>query len=95
MNHDPTRCARPECRFSPLPEINADGVLEVSLFCSKACRGYCIAAYYTSNADPTDEVQRQLRQLVLVNALLDLRESPSEWDASFPTVEGMKAVLRA
>lgn len=90
---DNARCLRPDCRFQPLPTLNDAGELEISPYCSNACRVYCIAAYYTANAEQTAEAQRQMRRLFLVNALLDLRTSAAQYDEGLPTVEEMKAAL--
>ncbi|MFI2716308.1 hypothetical protein ACH5AI_08145 [Streptomyces collinus] len=93
--HEQARCLRPDCRWTPLPTVNDAGGVEISPYCSDACRIVCVAAYYTANAEPSPEKERQMRQLVHVMALLDLREHPAQYSDGLPTVEELREVLGA
>ena len=95
MTHENARGLRPDCRWTPLPTINDAGGLEISPYCSSACRVFCIAAYYVANATQTPDVQRELQRLTLVSRILDLRDHPSQYDEGLTTVDELKAVLGA
>jgi hypothetical protein len=95
MTHENARCLRPDCRFEPLPTLNGAGGLAVSPYCSEACRIFCVAAYYTANAEQTPETQRQLQQLAHLTALLDLRDHPAQYSEGLPTVEELREALSA
>ncbi|MGW3989085.1 hypothetical protein [Streptomyces sp. NPDC004830] len=72
--HESARCARPECRFSPLPTLNESGGLEVSEFCSPACREWLVNAVHIARCEPSPEVERQTKRIFLIKELLDLRD---------------------
>ncbi|MFF5760761.1 hypothetical protein ACFY7A_35650 [Streptomyces longwoodensis] len=81
MDQETRRCARPDCVFSPLPQMTETGSLGVSDFCSDACREWLVNAVATAqNDDPNavDDVERQTRRLLLISELLNLRDHPSE-----------------
>ncbi|WP_432159002.1 hypothetical protein [Streptomyces sp. bgisy153] len=92
---EPARCLRPDCRWAPLPTINDAGGLEVSPYCSTACRVFCIAAYYVSHATPTEDAKRELQRLELVNSMLDLRDHACQYDEGLSSMEELKAVFGA
>ncbi|MGW5617527.1 hypothetical protein [Streptomyces sp. NPDC003877] len=74
MTQENARCARPGCRFSPLPTLNDSGGLEVSEWCSSACREWLVNAVVNSRREHSPEVERQTKRLFLIRELLDLRD---------------------
>ena len=78
MTHDNTRCARPTCAFSVEPQLAEDGTLEVSEFCSPACREWLVNAVVNSRREPSPEVERQAERLFLIAELLRLRDHPGD-----------------
>lgn len=76
--HDPTRCLRPNCRFSPLPALTSAGGLEVSAFCSDACEEWAIAATVNARCEESPTAIRQAHRLLLIDELLNLRDHPTD-----------------
>lgn len=80
MTHDNSRCAVPDCRFAPLPKMNEADELEVSSFCSDACRSWFVNALHNARCEPSPEAERQAQRLFLVKELLLLRDHPTDVD---------------
>ncbi|WP_371672787.1 hypothetical protein OG985_37220 [Streptomyces sp. NBC_00289] len=80
MNHEPTRCLRPDCRFSPLLGLTEIGGLEVFAYCSIACKEFTEASLVVARSEPTTETERRSHQLILINELLNLRAHAAEYD---------------
>lgn len=78
LPHDPTRCARPECCFSPLLTLNESGGLAVSGFCSEACREWLLNAVHNARCALSLKVERQAQRLLLIAELLNLRDHPTD-----------------
>lgn len=89
----PTRCLRPDCRWVPELSLTDNGGLEISAYCSLACRVFCVAGHALANAEQTTETQRQMQRLSLVNDMLNLREHPSQYDEGLSEADGIRGVL--
>ncbi|MEU3986245.1 hypothetical protein AB0F77_40365 [Streptomyces sp. NPDC026672] len=74
MTEDSIRCLRPDCQFAPLPALTDSGALEVSEFCSEACRAWLAQAIHVARCDDSPETERAAHRLHLIAELLGLRD---------------------
>ncbi|GGN38144.1 hypothetical protein GCM10011578_083200 [Streptomyces fuscichromogenes] len=85
MTTETSGCFRPHCRFSPTLRLTRSGSLEISSWCSDACRDWTVAAVANARSEFTPETEREAHRLCLIRQLLDIRDNADDVTFSAPT----------